>query len=166
MNRFKQWWMAYKLLKKYDLGFYGLRSIGHGSYMTPHDTTKRPWIEANPFDPKFIEVFMHELGHHIYDKVGLSGDGLGDISWYYKNLLWYANETDTPMNMVIHEEAYATIIGIRIAKVVGITLDKAWLSQKFHTYTGSAYSYMSKNCVDREYLTEVVSILSLKIHKT
>jgi hypothetical protein len=164
MNRLKRWWIAYKLLKKYNLGY---RPTGGGTYRW-FDCGKRPQIEINPFQNNFFETFSHELGHHLFHKIFYLTRIPGDTGWYKSNLVWYMNGADIPVNKVIHEEACAcaTIIGIRIAKALGITLDRGWLFQQFHTYTGAAYSYMSKNCVDREYLTEVVSVLSLKIHKT
>lgn len=71
MGLIKDWLLALSICKKYNIKwnpFKNMKSVGcvywHGDYISE--------IKINPFHPKFIDSFMHEVGHlrrwgKIYD---------------------------------------------------------------------------------------------------
>lgn len=162
------WIVALKLLIHYRLRFNPFISIGDGEYTTYNsrftNKTLKSVISANPFDPDFMETFLHELGHHIYkisrgdDKIirNLLNKGI-DYEMYSDTKEWYAP--------ILEEEVFASKFAYKSSKKLKIQCSKAKLLQWFYTYTGAGYNYLTNSGVDRTAYTNHVSKLINKLER-
>lgn len=117
----------------------------------------KPTISVNPFDPKFKEIFFHELGHHVAKKVGYlkkAKEYLASVPKEERILL-----DGHPYRILLSEEAFAS----RFArKALKNKLDTHYLVKCFQTYTACGYKYSGIDSTD---LTNQVSKLIGKIEK-
>lgn len=159
---------AYYLLKRYRLSYSPFSKLGTGSYQTytnkiTKEVVKRE-IRVNPFDKLFWEIFLHELGHHVYadskgsDRTYRNLVNNGVTYEMYKDEKWYA--------AVIEEEVFASRFAIKASMFLGIKCDKMTLVKFFRTYTGLGYWFLSKNSVCRVCFTDHVEKLMYKLEKT
>lgn len=69
MNLIKDWLLAISVCRKYNISwnpFFGLKS----AQCVYNFDTQRKKVMVNPFYPKFIDSFMHEVGHLLrWDKL-------------------------------------------------------------------------------------------------
>jgi len=78
----KDWWYAYKVCKKYNIRwipFYGLSYAEFKGSLIRFDGRVEMFnlrVYVNPFYPKFLDVFMHEVGHCVwYDRQAKKANG-------------------------------------------------------------------------------------------
>ena len=164
----RQWLIAAKLLMRYKLRYSPFICIGQGEYTqyTCRFTGKslKSVVRVNPFDPDFIETFLHEIGHHVY-RIGKGQDRT------YRNLInnsisyeMYRNNEDW-YPAVLEEEVFASKFAYKTSRKLKVQCSKAKLLQWFYTYTGAGYKYLSKAGVDRTAYTDHVSKLINKLER-
>lgn len=65
----------------------------------------------------------------------------------------------------LHEEAVATVVGVRVSRLFGIECNKVEMLKWFNTYTGGGYTWMTLKGMSPEELTPLVHKLTTKINK-
>ena len=131
MCKLKQWMFALYLCFRYKLIWNPFCGLAFGSY----DTIKGE-ITVNPFNQHFMDVFLHEVGHHLHHKLVNYDD-------YFK----YGTDV-----RYLDAEYVASKFAIRCGA------DRKFLLSKFNTYTSSvmrARDWMDRNIFE-SYLNLVV----------
>lgn len=70
----KDWIYAYKVCKKYKIKWNIFRNLDNASFsITDRNSTKeKAVIWMNPFYPKFRQTFLHEVGHIVFWRSGIT----------------------------------------------------------------------------------------------
>lgn len=152
MIKIKDWLYFYGVLRKYKIRWSPFAKSGTGSYTVFHNKT--PLIHVNPFDKEFLEIALHEVGHHVAKRNG------------YEVKYSSYEETTHPDEwlmlkgksylVTLEEEAFASRFAGKACKRV----NRSVLVGYFQTYTSAGYK--SKR-VDKVWLTDIVPKLIRRI---
>jgi hypothetical protein len=133
MKRFKEWWYILKVCHKYSIRLWPFSGIGCGTYWSHNLWLKGPTIRVNPFDPQLMEIFLHEVGHHIADRVG-----------YEEKYNKYIETTPEGGRVLVRGRSYMVLLqeesfASRFAVKVNRSLDREQLVKWFQTYAHAGY---------------------------
>ncbi len=136
--------------KKYNLKYHPFCPIGYGEY---NFITHK--VIVNPFDKDFLTIFLHEIGHHVHDKIVNYDRFLYDVTSFKM-----VNCDNRCAFKILEAEAFAT----RFAIKTGI-VEKRFLLSAFYTYTSCLFSIdLSKYNLFSE-AVDLVHKLHQKINK-
>tara|TARA_R110000744_G_C19371770_1_gene563143 strand:+ start:17866 stop:18309 length:444 start_codon:yes stop_codon:yes gene_type:complete len=143
----KDWWYAYKVLKKYNLSY----SVwGSGSY-----DFKSKRVSVSPFRNNFLRVVMHEVGHHVHHqrvnyKVYLYNP-YADVFFGKKD--YYR---------CLEAEAFASRFAMKVLKG-----DTSFYMKAFSTYTSALIEAIGNNNFKSDFMesVDVISRCSYRIEK-
>lgn len=161
------WIIALKLLIRYKLRYNPFICIGSGE-ITRYEcnlTGKhlKSIVRVNPFDPDFMETFLHEVGHHVYKKpmiINPSQNRIKDTLFGYN--MFYKGKG---LECALEEEIFASKFAYKASKKLKVQCSKAKLLQWFYTYTGAGYKYLSRMGLDRTKYTSHVQRLINKLER-
>lgn len=152
MKRLSDWWYILKVCRKYKIFLWPFGRKGEGTYWKYNFWTGLTTIRVNPFDKHLMEIFLHEVGHHVAGR-------LGWLERYIKYL------EDTPKDqrilargksyyILLQEEAFAS----RFAGKVSKELDTAQLVKWFQTYVHSGYKtpYIKDKVAFTDYVYKLI----------
>ena len=133
MKRFKGWWYILKVCNKYGIRLWPFSSIGRGTYWRYNSWLEGPTIRVNIFDKHLMEIFLHEVGHHIADRVG-----------YAKKYSKYIETTPEEDRILVRGQSYMVMLqeesfASRFAAKANQNLDRGQLVQWFQTYVHAGY---------------------------
>lgn len=152
---------AFLLLRRYNLRYSTFIRIGKGVYVE-YWSGKRE-ICVNLLDPLFWETFCHELGHHIYSSTEYKE--IKNSKLWFEDSMIFGDDGCSSYRARLHEEAVATVVGVRVSRLFGIECNKAEMLKWFNTYTGGGYTWITLNSMTPEELTPLVHKLTKKINK-
>lgn len=155
------WIIAAKLLSRYKLSYSPFSKLGHGSFIEYENG--RLVVQVSPFDPVFMEIFLHEVGHAVYKKNCMRYKIWRSARFRIAHYDMIYREKD--FSSVLEEEVFASKFAYKASKKLKIQCNKAKLLQWFYTYTGVGYKYLTNTGVDRSAYTNHVSKLINKLEK-
>lgn len=127
----KDWWYAIKVCRKY-----GIRWIprGDGNYNWTYRT-----VSVNPFRKNFLDVFLHEIGHHVDHRIRNYDFFLHPYGLRYR---------DTGRNIYrsMNAEGNASRFAAKTGKA-----NKKFLVKMFNTYSAEVFRRMDKFIVVNEF---------------
>lgn len=132
--KIQDWWYAICVCRKYGIKWNPFSKIDSGSYLWSG------WVQVNPFDPNFLTIFMHEVGHHVHGR-------RVDLESYYKPSNGELRFTGCKLSgrsiyKTLDSEALASRFALKTRKA-----DRKYLIKAFNTYTSAIFSLMPSACV-------------------
>jgi hypothetical protein len=141
----KDWWYAIKVCRKYKITWNPFRKLDNASYGVWWDgdgKITRTVIHMSPFFPKFIETFMHEVGHITLYKRGTAQKlymAAKSNLKYEKESIWFGGKLLLPL---LVEESLASRFSRKSLKGKADVRD---LTRAFQTYSAVGYRQLLKS---------------------
>lgn len=160
MNTFKKYAIAKAICKKYGVEFkpYNLFTNSDGCYVYKYKGYKDIVVVKLNCD-HFLEVFFHELGHHVYRSNKYHKGQYGSDS------IMEAYYDGRPLECTLHEEAFASAFARKAMIKMGIDCDVDFLVECFQSYAVQAYKFFNKVSSKKEFVSTLTSVVSSNIDR-